>query len=281
MYEFIDPAFNKDFTRHCALLIQLEEQQVSFALLGKHDHQLHAVKILPVPASTGPVDYVAKLRVVMNSEDLLHVPVWDTKISLAHTPFTLIPRVLFDENQAADYLRLSAKTGAQDTVFVNSIRHLFVKNVFSVDNTLHHYFEEIFPSAAWYHITSGILESGLMHKDTFGPQQICLDVKPNLLHISYFENGEFRYINQFRFANKDDFLYFVLLVTDRFQVERNTCDLKLSGEILPDSLLFAELWKFFQTISFMPIQNTIRLPESLEESMMHVFNTLLSLDICE
>jgi hypothetical protein len=39
----------------------------------------------------------------------------------------------------------------------------------------------------------------------------------------------------------------VLLVADQFMIDRNTCDLKLSGEIVPDSMLFGELWKFFKT----------------------------------
>jgi hypothetical protein len=97
----------------------------------------------------------------------------------------------------------------------------------------------------------------------------------------YFENGEFKFLNQFRFTNKDDFLYFVLLVADQFQIERNSCDVKLSGEIMPDSQLFSEIWKFFKSISFVALNENIVLPQELKEKPMHFYNSLFSLDLCE
>jgi len=59
------------------------------------------------------------------------------------------------------------------------------------------------------------------------------------------------------------------------------CDLKLSGEIVPDSMLFGELWKFFKEISFLQMNENIVLPDALKETPLYIYNTLLSLDLCE
>mgnify|MGYP003379198417 CR=1 FL=1 len=82
-------------------------------------------------------------------------------------------------------------------------------------------------------------------------------------------------MNQFRFVNKEDFLYYVLLVSDQYNIDRENCDLKLSGEIMPDSLLFGELWKFFKTISFVPLNENIVLPKELQEKPFYYYNLSL------
>ncbi len=108
-----------------------------------------------------------------------------------------------------------------------------------------------------------------------------LDIKPGVVFILYYEKKEFMYLNMFRFVNKDDFLYYVLLIAEEFGIDRTTAMLTLSGEIIPDAQLYDELWKFFSHINFLPANEHIQLPEALQQKPMHMFNTLLSLDVCE
>jgi len=278
MYEFTDKAFNKDFTKHCALLLQLEEHQFAYAIYEKRSGRLQALRHVPIQGNTG---YINKLKLAITNEDMLHVPFHEVRIAVAQTPFTFIPRVLHEEVLNRKYLALNAPVEESDTVLVNNIRSLFIKNIFSMEGEEVSYLEEVFQHPKFFHVTSALLENILRNKDQLSPQQILIDIKQNLMHVMYFENGEFKFLNQFRFTNKDDFLYFVLLVADQFQVDRNTCDVKLSGEIMPDSLLFSEIWKFFQSISFLPLNENIVLPAELSEKPLHIYNSLFSLDLCE
>lgn len=278
MYDFTDKAFSKDFTKHCSLLLQLEEQQFSYAIYEKRSGRLQVLKTVSV---TGGGTYMNKLKIALTNEDLLHVAFQEIHIAVAKSPFTLIPRAMYEEQLNKKYLALTAPVGQDAEIIVNHIRSLFIKNIFSVEGEEYDYLKEVFDKPKFFHISSALLESILRNKDQLNPQQLLVDIKQNLMHLIYFENGEFKFLNQFRFTNKDDFLYFILLVADQFQIDRNTCDVKLSGEIMPDSLLFSEIWKFFKTISFMPLNENIILPPELSEKPMHFYNTLFSLDLCE
>ena len=278
MYEFTNKAFSKDFTKHCNLLLQLEEHQFTYAIYEKRTGILQVLKTVPV---TGSSAYMNKLKVALTSEDLLHVAFHEIRIAVAKSPFTLIPRAFYEEQLNKKYLALTAPVETGDEIIVNHIRSLFIKNIFSVEGNEMDYLKEVFDKPRFYHISSALLESILRNKDQLNPQQFLIDIKQNLMHLMYFENGEFKFLNQFRFTNKDDFLYFVLLVSDQFQVDRNICDVKLSGEIMPDSQLFSEIWKFFRSISFMPLNENIILPAELSEKPMHFYNSLFSLDLCE
>lgn len=280
MDHYTDKEFNKDFTKHYSLLFQLEEQQYSFAIYDKRSGKLHVLRSVSLNAAS-PGDMLSKLKVSVTSEDMLQVPFSEIKVSISYTPFTLVPRVLFKEELTRNYLSLSAEVLDSDTVTANNIKSAFIRNIFSVPAQDVAYIREVFDGPRLFHVGSALLESAMRNKELFADQQLILDIKPGIIHLLYFEKKEFRFMNQFRFTNREDFLYFVLIVCDQFSVDRNTCDMKLSGEIMPDSQLFGELWKFFKNISFLPVNENIVLPKELQEIPLYIFNTLLSLDLCE
>ena len=280
MLHYIDKDFNKDFTKHYSLLFQMEEQQYVYAVYEKRTGKLQVLKSVQLN-SAGAGDWLTKLKISVTSEDILQSPYYEIKVGIADAPFVLVPRILFEDNRAAQYLGLNAEVNGNDKVVVNNIKSVFAKNVFACSQAQANYFSEVFDNPKLFHCATGLLESVARVKDSFVDQQMILDIKPGIIHIVYYEKREFKFMNHYRFVNKEDFLYYVLLVADQFMVDRNTCDLKLSGEIVPDSMLFGELWKFFKNISFLQHNETMIIPDDLKEKPMYIYNTLLSLDLCE
>ncbi len=280
MLQYLDKDFNKDFTRHYSLLFQLEEQQYSYAVYEKRTGKLQVLKTVQLN-NAAPGDMLTKLRISVTSEDMLQAPYHEIKIGISYAPFTLVPRVLFEEDKAERYLSLSAEIASTDTVLSNNVKAVYARNIFALPANETKYLKEVFDHPKFYHIGSGLLELASRMKDQFTDQQLILDIKPGVMHILYFEKREFKFMNQYRYVNKEDFLYYVLLVAEQFMVDRNVCDLKLSGEIVPDSMLFGELWKFFKEISFLQMNENIVLPDTLKETPLYIYNTLLSLDLCE
>lgn len=280
MVHFKDKDFNKDFTSHYSLLLQLEEQQYSYAIYEKRTGRLQVLKTVALNANVSG-DMLGKLRISVTSDDMLQAPFHEVKVGISYTPFTLVPRVLFEESRAAAYLSLSAEVADNSHVIANNVKGVFTRNVFAIPQPEFDYLNEVFDRPKVFHTASGLLESAYANKEQFADQQIILDIKPGLIHILFFEKREFKFMNQFRYVNKEDFLYYVLLIADQFMVDRNVADLKLSGEIMPDSMLFGELWKFFKNISFLGANENIVLPTELKEKPIYIHNTLLSLDLCE
>lgn len=280
MMHYADPAFNKDFSSHYTLLFQLEEQQYTYAIYDKRTGALQVLKTVGFNAANQS-DTITRLKVSLTSEDIIQAPFNEVRIALVEGPFTLVPRVLFEEDKAADYLKMSAQVSATDQVLVNQVRGIFIRNIFSIPNWLVGTLKDVFPTPKFYHASTALLETATRNKDQFADQQLILDIKPGVVFILYYEKKEFMYLNMFRFVNKDDFLYYVLLIAEEYGIDRESAVLTLSGEIIPDAQLYDELYKFFSNINFLPVNEHIQLPESLQQKPMHMFNTLLSLDLCE
>ena len=280
MVQYTNSEFNKDFAGHYSLLFQLEELQYSYAVYEKRKGRLLVLRTVPFNSGNHP-DGMNRLKVSINSDDILQAPFQEVRIGIVQAPFTLVPRVLFDEQLAQASLGLSAPIAADEKVLVNQIRGVFIKNIFSISEGIQQCMQEVFQSPKWYHAGTPLLEAATRNKDQFAGQQLLLDIKHGVLHILYYEKQELMFMNQFRFMNKEDFLYYVLLIAEQYSVDRETADLMLSGEIVPDSQLFGELWKFFKNISFMAPNEHILIPAELQEQPMYMFNSLLSLDVCE
>lgn len=280
MVHYSDPAFNKDFSSHYTLLFQLEEQQYSYAVYDKRKGTLQVLKTVGFNTANH-ADGISRLKVSLTSDDILQAPFGEIKLALTDVAFTLVPRVLFEEAHAAAYLSMHAPLAPEDQVMVNQVRGVFIRNVFSVPGWAHNYFQDLFHAPKFFHVGTALLETATRNRDQFADQHLILDIKPGMLYILYYEKKEFMYMNSFRFVNKDDFLYYVLLIAEEYALDRESCQLALSGEIIPDAQLYDELWKFFRNIQFVTAHEHIRLPEELQEKPMHMFNSLLSLDLCE
>lgn len=280
MLEFIDAEFNKNFTRHCNLLFQLDAGRYAYAVYDPQFGKLHVLRMVDHNQGLHP-DGLARLRVSLTSEDILQAPFNKVKICLVDTPFTLVPRVLFEEGREAAYLGLAATPSADDPVVSNNVGSMHLRNIFSLPHAEKALLLDIFSEPSWHHIGSALLETASRFREQFADQQILLDIKPGLMHVMYFEKKEFKFLNRFTYTDKDDFLYFVLLVAEQFEVDRESCDLMLSGDIVSDSLLYEALSNFFRHISFHPLNERIDLPEALRLQPLHVVHSLFSTDLCE
>ncbi|MBC8046556.1 MAG: DUF3822 family protein [Fimbriimonadaceae bacterium] len=280
MEQFVDASFNRNFTQHYSLLMELERQQLAFVIYDKSTGKIAALKRITFPQGINGSDFSSRLKNIINAEDILHIPVKETKISIAWPAFMLVPETLFEEELAGDYLKYNTHVAEKETTEVNYIRGLTIKNVFVIYKELKKYLSATFPNAKIFHTSTALLEYIQAHKNDMHAAQLIFDVRQDHMHIIYLENKELKFCNQFQFKNKEDFLYFALLVSDQLQIDRNVSDLKLCGYIIEDSVLYNELYKFFRNIGFINTPDHLKLPAASEITSLHYYTTLFSLHLC-
>lgn len=278
MEEFIDSNFNKGFTQQYHLLIEIDTQQISFALVNKDDLQISVLKRLLITKSVQNSQLFELIKNLINEEDLLHLPVKEIRISYSMSPFVLVPEQLFDPSKSKAYLEYSAHLTNSDAIALNSISNSGIKNIFSIDENFQRYLYSTFKNCLLFHSTTPLLEFCNNRRQTFAGAQLILELRQNFFHIMYYEKGKLHFANQFRYSSKEDFIYFVLLVCDQLNIDRNICELLLTGFIHQESQLYNELYKFFKNISFASFHQYAFQSKSLIPE--HYYISLLSLDLC-
>lgn len=281
MEQYIDTAFSKDFSHNSSLLLEIETKQVSYLIYDSSNGRIQVLKQMTISGQFNGVSFHEELKNLINKEDLLHLRFASVKINLAMSAFTLVPKLLFEETLMEKYLSFSAQVDTKHAVSVNAVKPFLLKNVFACDAQLKTYLQKTFPDAKIFHLTTALLQFAAQHTDDLASSQLILDVRQDILHILYLQKNELIYLNQFQYKSKEDFLYYVLLVCDQLDINRNECNLQMSGYITTESTIYAELYKFFRNISFAQSREYFILPKELTEVPLHFYNTLMSLHLCE
>ncbi|MFN3940190.1 MAG: DUF3822 family protein, partial [Chitinophagales bacterium] len=279
MVHYIHSEFNTAFTRHLTLLLEIDLYAFTYCLYNSTDGNIAVIKKVDFNMQRQDTFHFEKFQAAIHTEDLLHCPFAAQFISIAGGPFTLIPAPLFQSNLMDKYLDLTYTSGfdaAEHSVFIAPIEAV---NVYRIPHKLSYFIAKVFKNANLHHICNALIKRAHAYAENNEGTNLFAEIRSGYFYIMLFKNRELLLLNKFDYTNKEDFLYFILLVCDQFKIDRTTDTLILSGDILEGSVLYNELYKFFMQIRFMPADNFFYLPEALELPV-HTINGLLSLHLC-
>lgn len=177
------------------------------------------------------------------------------QIKIAHRgkAFTLVPKALFDEDEAVQYLKHLTDVRIDQTICYSYIESIDAMNVFLVEKELIEWFEQIYtssPKLTFVHQTAGLIE-GLQaqkRKNLDELSNIYLHIEPSYLILTIFKERNLEFCNVFPFSTEQDFLYYVLLVIDELRYFPDKIMAELSGGIEKDYGIYRLLDKYIQQV---------------------------------
>lgn len=279
MFSYIHPEFNNAFTRHLTLLVEIDYYQFSYCIYNQNTGEISAIKkIIYNPQQKNLFDF-ERLQEAINNEDMLHCPFAEQHTSIAFSPFTTVPDNYFNAELAGKYLDLVSLPDTDTSVRFESIDALHLNIVFAMHHKLKYFFEKVQPKVIWHFAATSFLANHIQTSDDQQAEIVLLDVKNGYYYLSLFRNNALIFINRFNFSNVEDFMYYILLICEQKQFDRNNLQLYISGEITDDSQLYRELYKFFMHLQFQAIPEFYQMPD-ISTIPVHSLYTLLGLHQC-
>jgi hypothetical protein len=111
--------------------------------------------------------------------------------------------------------------------------------------------------------------------------RVYVNVRPSYIDILFFQNSNLLFSNSFKYKTSEDFAYFLLNALEQLQLNPETIDLYLMGEIDKSSPIYELLYKYIRTIEFMERNDFFIYSYSLDELPSHYFYNLLNANTCE
>lgn len=177
------------------------------------------------------------------------------QIKVAHRgkAFTLVPKALFEEDEAVKYLQHLTDIRIDQTISHSHIESVDAMDVFLVETELIEWFEQIYtssPKLTFVHQTSALIEGLYRQKrEAIGElSRIYLHIESNYLILTIFKDRNLEFCNVFPFKTEQDFLYYVLLVIDELRYFPDKTSVELSGSIEKDSGIYRLLDKYIQKV---------------------------------
>jgi len=195
---------------------------------------------------------------------------------------TLVPLPLFQESNAPLYLEFNHPYSPNNRIVFDKIKHSDAVNVYSIPKILVEKVKTSWPNVLLKHAASCLIENlHVLVKNQNVDNSLFLDVARNSFDLVYFKDNKLHFYNQFAFNTREDFIYFLLTTIEQLQLNPETVELQLSGNIDKNDALFEIVYRYIRQLSFIGRNDNISYSYVLDEMKAHQHFILLSSLQCE
>jgi hypothetical protein len=196
-----------------------------------------------------------QLDLIFQKDALLQRSYKEVKVVWA-TPYTILPNEFY---QATDY---------PTTVHCQEIKAINARIIFETPITVDHILALHFSTTSPLH-RCGVLLEGVAGQS----KDVCrlyVNIIGNQIDVIYLDLSEqLQLLNTFSYHAPQDFIYFLLLVSDECNIDREQVRLILLGEISIDSQLYDLSVRYFRYVSLATSSKAIGFAEAFEGFPMH------------
>lgn len=260
--------FKDDFTSHLDLKLTASANSVIYIAEDPLNKQVEAAGYLSIDQRKSS----DKLKFALSNEPLLAKSFREVRLALYTLQNYLYPVDLLDNELIAEqdlWMLSPESTDIQDFRLNEKvgIRARFHQATYK---QLQSFFDQ---SAGIVPLAIPFLSIGSVSQ-TEDPE-LLVHVEADRLMVAAYRQHELQFYNSFRYSSADEFLYFVMLVTDRLSFSQEQVQIVLQGEIAEDSAIVKHLHTYFSHISF----NACTLPPPVGEEGIesHFFTTTKSI----
>lgn len=200
--------------------------------------------------------------------------------SVAHNKFTLIPSSLFDDENKKSLLGFNHEIKAEEEIFSNTLHNLEAKNIFTVSKSLVAEIRRQFPNANFIHSSTSFMEGLLVeHKNNSG-KKVFANFYSDYFELVILEGKELLFSNAFRHTTPEEIAYYILFVYEQLNLNPETIELILSGEIEKIENEFALLYTYIRNVKFATRPDGFKYSYKFEEIPSHKFFSLFTQYLC-
>ncbi len=260
-------------SRNYKLSFLLSSSTVQFLISDAQSGQ--ALLLYRADKEAGKEDEII-LNEILREEDVLLAPFADARFYIWDKSFTLRPAENLSVDRDEEILEflfgMPFPLVSRDRISGKDVRLIYHLNP-----VLSKAIQTQFPNARIFHSSSALLKLYLARNNGNPGRKVYLNIHQPYAEISIVIEGKIHYHNYFEFKSKEDLIYYVLLVYDQMEMDRETDPLILSGDILQDSSVYPMLYKFIGDLRFVSLPQRIQFSDPAFEGLaLHRYFNLLS-----
>lgn len=187
---------------------------------------------------------------------------------------TQIPSEFFDEDNLKTYLDFNIKTFESDYITFDNLPSLEAKNVYIPYVNINNFLFQNFGEFEFKHHSTILIEKIFeVHKGSFS-NNLYIHVNETTLDVIVFKNGNFTLYNSFQYNAKENFLYYILFVSEQLELDILSIQIRLLGSVSENSDIFTLSKEYIPNIEF--LEPTSDFLENSETFVPHSNYLLLS-----
>lgn len=275
-FELTEPSFDKKKTTDYKLSVLLRTDSLSYCVNDKSGTVLSVVK-MDLPEADEGESYADRLEKVILRDVILQQSFGEVVVAVATGRSTLIPERLYNSEEKSVYLEKMLPLTDELRVCEEVIADFAVRNIYAFPDNVLRVLQTYFSGGHIYHIATVILSSTDFRQLNEDPQKLLVNVHQEALQILFFDEGNLVFSNSFPYSSSKDFIYYVMLVFDRFNLKPEDVPVYLSGEVLEDSEIYHLIYRYVKHLRIVNAPSSVKLSERWKDRPQHWFFDLFCL----
>jgi len=232
------------------LSIQVSLSGLSFCILQKDKNTISFLKHFPFEKKQNPFEVLDTLKHIFNTEEVLKGNFNSVYVTHVNELSTLVPKPFFDEENLADYLKFNSKILKADFITFDDISINDSVNIYVPYVNINNFIYDMFGSFTYKHFSTILIENLLLIEKNSESIKVYANIDSDHFEIIIIKNGKLLIYNTFEYTTKEDFIYYLLFTTEQLELNPETLQLVLLGNIDKDSELFETAYNYIRHVSF-------------------------------
>tara|TARA_B100000767_G_scaffold50430_1_gene45556 strand:+ start:140 stop:985 length:846 start_codon:yes stop_codon:yes gene_type:complete len=266
-------SFNIGLASSYHLSIQLGISHFSYCLLNTTNFTYEYVKKYPLTSKDNTATGITE---IINNDSNLKAKFFSQSIAFVNFPSTLVPDKLYKEEKIETLLAFNTKVNG--TVLVDNIVSQKAYLIYSVPESILTIVSNFFPKAK-YKSQESILIQQYSQLNT-KIKKAYLYLNEQRVGITIFNGDKLIFNNSFKYANKEDLLYYVLFSFEQLKLSPDSINVNVFGTIEDTDESFSLMYEYIRNIKLGRKPHQFTFPTEFNTLADHKYFGLFTQILC-
>lgn len=279
---FQDKRFNIYKLHQYVLLISIGDYRLRIACIEHGTNRCLLLEAYQIEKTTSSASLLVELQHFFQGHPFIATVGWrKVVVVFENGQYTLVPTSLYQEDYAADYLKLAVDTDQQGISYYHHHTDLGTTVVFAVDSYIVDWLKQGYQSKEFYviHQASALIISThfYLHKKKLAANPTVLVVaEEHVMHIIVMEQAKLVYYNRFAYNSSDELLQYILIVMYTLALTPEFHPVILTGSITKNSVAHKKIGSYIRYVSFIEKPPHLQLAWTLKSELLTSYFELLN-----
>jgi hypothetical protein len=271
-----------DFNKNYSLSIQISLDGFSFSILDEDRNKYVAFELYSIQEVDDYEDLAKLLGDLFDQLDIIKRRFNKINVIFEGSKSSLVPFPLFDEIEIEHYLKFGHALVYDEEACYDKLPNLQAYNVYALAKPIKELIKARFINYKICHTQSSLIEGLLIrYKNQDISNKVFVNVRLGYLDVLYIKDSKLEFSNTFKYKTNEDFAYFLINVLEELQLNPESIEMTLLGEIDKSSSIYEVLYKYIRNIDFIERNDFYSYSYAMDELPAHFFYNLLNVGSCE
>jgi hypothetical protein len=255
--------------KYTKLVLQISLSEISFCIVDTLTNKIETFGDFPLDKSANFTEIENTIFDFIKNTPLLQSGFDNVVVLYNNSLNTFVPQVLFDENYLGSYLQYNVKVFDNDFITYDEIANYEMNNVYIPYANINNALIDLYGNFNYKHSYSVLVKKLLDLSKNIDETQVFVHCQKDNFQLVAIKNQKLLLFNSFEYKTKEDFIYYLLFTIEQLQLNPETLQLKVFGNITKESAIYQIAYKYIRNISLFFEHNDLDRKISQQNYLQH------------